>query len=194
VCEQGKGARVLLLYPEIKVIQISPDQIVALIMSINTAMVAAEGKPLQPTTAVIVGSRNPSGGFSLFIYLYLAQSEECLVYATDPLDFTLEQYREFEMEALQFVETMGFMMENLHFRKMTPERQATTLRDLPIFYPDLHAFAHRAAGGGEGGEAVPLAGAAGALESGDLPSLEPEPEPVLSTEELGKLIRMLSSF
>ncbi len=191
----GKGVPVFSLCPELKVIQTNPNQIVALIASINNPMVAAEGRSLEPTKSVIVGVRNPSGGFSLYIYLHLAQSEECLIYATDPIDFPLEQYREFEMEALQFVESMGFMMENLHFRKMPPERQVTMLQDLPIFYADLHAFAHRQAGGGEG-EQVPVVDKASGttLDSGDLPVLEPEPEPVLSVEELSKLIRMLSSF
>jgi hypothetical protein len=128
------------VHSEIKHIKAEREQVVAIIESINTPMVAAANKPLEPAKAFIVGVRNPTGTFSIFIYLHLIQSVECLVFLHNPPEIPIEAYHAFELEALQFVESMGFMVDNLNFRKLTEENQHALMKSLPVFYPDLLAF------------------------------------------------------
>jgi hypothetical protein len=38
-----------------------------------------------------------------------------------------------EIEGLQFLESMGFMLDNLNFRNLSPEVQEQTIRRIPLF-------------------------------------------------------------
>jgi hypothetical protein len=181
------------LHNEITTIHAEREQVVAIIESINTPMVAAANKPLEPAKAFIVGVRNNSGKFSIYIYLYLMQSVECLVFLHDPPEMPIETYHTVEMEALHFVENMGFMVDNLNFRNLTEENQRALMKDLPVFCTDLRAFVHdqQAAWG------VAATGDDDVLELNDLAEIsEPAAAPGTSVprEGLVKIIRMLSSF
>lgn len=45
-----------------------------------------------------------------------------------------------ESEALDFVESMGFMMDNLNFSRLNAADQGKLLKELPVFYADLGAY------------------------------------------------------
>jgi hypothetical protein len=192
------------------VIRVFREQIVALIESINSPLVAAGSRPLEPAKAYILGVRNKSGRFSIFIYLHLVQSQECMVYLHSPPEIPMEQYHEVEVEALQFVETMGFMVDNMNFRNLSPEQKAQVMEALPMFHEDLREFAKRGAGASEG-----AAGEAGegqateeveVIEAGeedmveevvelDSEVIELAPQAAgVPMEGLAKVIRLLSSF
>ncbi len=185
-------------------IKAQQDQIVAIIESINNPLVAAAGKPLEPAKVYIMGVRNPSGSFSIYIYLHLLQSKECLIYLHDPPEVSRDDYHETEMEALQFVESMGFMVDNTNFRKMSPEHQSALLARLPMFYEDLEEFARRMSGDEESGEGeaeqgdVDLApleeGVIELNEDAVVETAPAKPQPVVSREGLAKIAKMLSSF
>ena len=199
------------LREDIKLIQTARESIVAIIESINQPMVAARGQAAEPAKAYIVGVRNASGLFSVYVYLYLVNLRECLIYLHDPPEIQMEAYHDTELEALGFVESMGFMVDNLNFRNMQPEQQVELMTSMPCFQQDLAAWAkvHWAADA-----EVTLDDAAAAAEGGsdavDLSPLEddvieleevaevvPEPPPpaqVITPEGLAKIIRMLSSF
>ncbi len=182
------------LHNEITRIHAEREQLVAIIESINTPMVAAANKPLEPAKAFIVGVRNTAGTFSIYVYLHLMQSVECLVFLHDPPEIPLDRYHAVELEALQFVENMGFMVDNLNFRNLTEENQRALMKRLPVFSSDLRAFVRDqqiewgvAAGGDDG-----------VLELSDVAEVS-EPEAVsgqaaVPREGLVKIIRMLSSF
>lgn len=112
---------------------IIPDQVVAVIESINAPNI---GTPLgtERTKAYIVGLRLPSGNFTVAIYLHLIESNGVCIYAADPLEVTLEGYPELEAEAIQFAESMGFMLDNLNFRAKPPEEIARLVQVLPFFH------------------------------------------------------------
>ena len=38
-------------------------------------------------------------------------------------------------EGLHFLESMGFMLDNLNYRNLTPDLQEATLKRLPLFSP-----------------------------------------------------------
>src|SRR5262249_5645976 len=63
----------------------------------------------------------------------LSETKECAVYTTSATAQTPEEYRALQTEALGFVESMGFMMDNLNFRSLTPEHQAELLGSVPVW-------------------------------------------------------------
>lgn len=110
-----------------------PDQVVAVIESMNTPHV---GTPVgtERTKAYVVGLRLPSGAFTVAIYLHLLDNNRSCIYASDPLEVPLEYFSALEGEAIHFVESMGFMLENLNFRARPPDEIARLVQRLPFFY------------------------------------------------------------
>lgn len=190
------------IHPELKSIKVDSDQIVAIIESINSPMVAAAGKPLEPAKAFIMGVRNPSGLFSIYIYLHLLQSMECLIYLHDPVEIPMESYHDLEVEALQFVESMGFMVDNLNFRNLPDDQRGELMQRMPVFHEDLKEFARQTqssddqeASDGEILDLAPLEEGVVDLDNEEKPAAPPAvPEQVLSEEGLVRIVRMFSSF
>ncbi len=190
------------IHPELKSIQTSNDQIVAIIESINNPMVAAAGKPLEPAKAFIMGVRNASGLFSVYVYLHLLQSKECLIYLHDPAEIPMESYHDIELEALQFVESMGFMVDNLNFRNLPDDQRNELMQRLPLFHEDLVEFARKMKTDGgqdtEDEEVLDLAPLEeGVLDLDDVQEVKATPaiqDALVSEEGLAKIIRMFSSF
>lgn len=191
------------IHPEIKSIQVGCENIVTIIESINSPMVAAANKPLEPAKAFILGRRNPSGLFSIYVYLHLLQSKECLFYLHDPPEIPMESYHDTELEALQFVESMGFMVDNTNFRNLAPEQQTALMEQLPMFVEDLEAFARRQTALREGGESAEEEGAdleeladdvVELQELADAAEERPTQAQVVSPEGVAKIIKLFSSF
>ncbi len=44
---------------------------------------------------------------------------------------TVEEYRTVEVEGLHFLESMGFMLDNLNFRNLAPDAQEQTFQRIP---------------------------------------------------------------
>jgi hypothetical protein len=187
------------VHPEFTYISSNRDQIVAVIESINSPMVAAANKPLEPAKSYIVGVRNPSGLFSIYVYLHLLQSKECLIYLHDPTEIPMEDYHDTEVEALQFVESMGFMVDNLNFRKMAPDQQQTLMDEMPVFSDDLEGFAKRkeAQSMPSVEEVEDLEDSDDVIELDDVAEVEaapPAPQKVVTQEGLARIIKLFSSF
>ena len=108
----------------------------------------------RPSSPACAGTH----GFSVGVYLWLSETKECAVYTTAATAQTPEEYRALQTEALGFVESMGFMMDNLNFRSLSPEHQAELLQSVPVWRGG------RAATGGT--PAVAPAGPAGAPAAG----------------------------
>lgn len=108
------------------------EQVVQLYQSLNQPHLAVPGRKAGPATAFVLGLRGPSG-FAVFVYLYLADSGECAVYVPSNGTVPSERYQSEESEALGFVESMGFIMDNLNFRARPGEEQETMIKTLPVF-------------------------------------------------------------
>ena len=113
----------------------SREQVLSLYQSINSPHLAIPGKPAGPAQAFVVGLRG-SGGFAVFIYLYLAEAQDCAVYVPGRRNASPEQYQQDEAEALGFVESMGFMMDNANFRGLPASSQDELLKTLPVFFKE----------------------------------------------------------
>jgi hypothetical protein len=113
---------------------ISPDQVVAVIASINSPSIAVSGEGTEPAKAYIVGLQLPNGSFTVAIYLHMLHSNTPMIYRPEPLSFGLDHYPNAEAEAIQFVESMGFMLENMNFRAQPPQEVARLVEMLPFFH------------------------------------------------------------
>ena len=111
------------------------EQVVSVYHSINSPHLAIPGKKAGPATCTVVGLRGPHG-FAVFIYLYLPESQDCAVYASDRRDLGPTEYTDVEQEALAFCESMAFMVDNANFRGLPPDQQEEMIRTMPAFQKD----------------------------------------------------------
>ena len=121
--------------PSIRFVPATREQVVALVESINQPQVSIPGKASQAVSGHLCGLRNANGTFSIYVSLHLPKAGENVVYVHDRRQLGLEEYREVEVEALQFLESMGFMLDNLNFRNLPPAAQDETLARIPLFSP-----------------------------------------------------------
>jgi hypothetical protein len=135
--------------PSIRFIPATRDQVVALVESINQPQVSIPGKEPQAVQGFLCGLRNPTGTFSIFVSLFLPKTGENVVYVSDRRELEMEEYRRVEIEGLHFLESMGFMLDNLNFRNLAPAQQAETLRRVPLFQEPKPASGAHAAEGAE---------------------------------------------
>ncbi|MDP3504302.1 MAG: social motility TPR repeat lipoprotein Tgl [Myxococcales bacterium] len=108
------------------------EQVVQLYQSLNQPHLAVPGRSAGPATAYVLGLRGPSG-FAVFVYLYLSDAGQCAVYVPTNGTVAADKYQAEEAEALGFVESMGFIMDNLNFRGRPPDEQETIIRSAPVF-------------------------------------------------------------
>jgi type IV pilus assembly protein PilF len=108
------------------------DQVVALHESLNQPHLAVPGRQAGPARAYILGLRGPQG-FAVFVYLYMPESAQCAVYVSTNRAVTPDKYQSEEQDALGFVESMGFIMDNLNFRGRAAEEQNAMISTLPVF-------------------------------------------------------------
>ena len=133
------------------------DQVVQLYQSLNAPHLAIPGRKAGPAMAFVLGLRGPSG-FAVFVYLYMQQSGESAVYVPSNGTVPAEQFQSEELEALGFVESMGFIMDNLNFRGRPPDEQETIIRTMPVFMREPPPPAPSGTGLGQPGNGKPATG------------------------------------
>ena len=122
--------------PSLTWLHTTRDQVVAIVESINQPQVSIPGKPSQTVSGHLCGLRNPNGSFSIYAVLHLPRSGENVIYLPDRRQLTTaDEYRAVELEGLQFLESMGFMLDNLNFRNLAPDAQEQVFRRVPLFSP-----------------------------------------------------------
>ena len=119
--------------PSIAWVPVVKEQLVAVVESINQPQVSIPGKASQQVFGLLAGVRNGNGTFSIYVGLYLPKAGENVVYVHDRRQLTVDEYREVEVEGLQFLESMGFMLDNLNFRNLAHAQQLETLKRVPLF-------------------------------------------------------------
>ncbi len=126
--------------PRIAFVPASQDQVVSIVASLNRPLIAVPGKAAQEVQAFVVGAANDAGSYTLFVYLFLTESCEAVVYVDrERLSIAPEDYPQAEAEAVAFVESMGYMLEALSWRQLTRDQQAQLMRSLPCFSSDLES-------------------------------------------------------
>jgi hypothetical protein len=121
--------------PSIQFVPATRDQVVAIIEAINQPQVTIPGRQSQSVHGLLCSLRNANGSFSILLALHLPRSGENVVYLHEKRQLNTDEYREVQDEGLHFLESMGFMLDNLNYRNMAPELQDQTLKRLPLFSP-----------------------------------------------------------
>lgn len=116
----------------VKTLPANKDALVLLYQSLNSPQVGIPGKQAGPAQAFVLAYRGPNGG-AMFIFLHLPDSAESAVYISDKRNMNPDELAQEENEALGFVESMGFMMDNLNFPNLPPEQKEELIRSLPPF-------------------------------------------------------------
>ncbi len=119
--------------PSLTWIQTTREQVVAVVESINQPQVSIPGKTSQQVFGSLAGVRNANGSFSIYVGLHLPTTGENVIYVHERRQLSVDDYREVEVEGLNFLESMGFMLDNVNFRNLSPQVQEQTLRRIPLF-------------------------------------------------------------
>jgi hypothetical protein len=144
------------------------EQVVAVVESINQPQVSIPGKAPQQVSGHLVGIRNGNGSFSIYVALHLPKVGENVVYVHDQRQLGGDAYREIEVEGVQFLESMGFMLDDLNFRNLAAAAQDEILKRIPLL--------KQPQGKGPAAEAAPAAA----------------PRP--AAQDAGRVARLLASF
>lgn len=128
-------------------VPVTREQVVAVVESINQPQVSIPGKAPQQVAGWLVGIRNANGTFSIFVGLHLNKTGENVIYLHDNRHIAVEAYRDLEVEGLHFLESMGFMLDNLNFRNLAAPAQDETMKRIPLFHPPHGPSSATAAGG-----------------------------------------------
>jgi hypothetical protein len=128
-------------------VPVTKEQVVALVESINQPQVSIPGKAPQQVAGWLVGLRNANGTFSIFVGLHLTKTGENVIYLHANRHVTVDAYRDLEIEGLHFLESMGFMLDNLNFRNLAGSVQDETMKRIPLFYPPRPPSSAPSAGG-----------------------------------------------
>ena len=160
---------------------VKPEQVVAVIASINAPSISVSDSGTEPAKAYIVGVQLPSGQYSVAVYLHMLHSNTPVIYRPEPLATTLDGYPSVEASAIAFVESMGFMLENLNFRAQSNVELARLVEVLPFFRP-LPALAEVVVG-----TDVPV-------PVSEISAVTPSSTARLTDEERAKLGMLLGAF
>ena len=87
-------------------------KIFSILHSINAPRISAVDRPAEVTRAFICSTEEGSK-FLTHVILYLTESQARVVYTWDAGPVATNKRGGVEEEALDFVESMGFMMDNL---------------------------------------------------------------------------------
>ena len=120
---------------EILFIPATRDQVAVLVEGINQPQVSIPGKAAQAVTGHLVGLRHASGRFSVLVGLHLPRTGENVIYAHPSGEVGASEFAGLQDEAQAFLESMGFMLDNLNFRNIGTEQQEAALKRIPLFSP-----------------------------------------------------------
>ena len=115
------------------VLGIAPEQCVSVIEGLNEPNISIPDVGTEPTKVFIVGAQSPNGGFKTFIYMHHLDSYRVSIFTNDGPEVPLEQYAGMEAAAVEWVESMGFMLDNRNFHTLTPEQKAQMGQGLVVF-------------------------------------------------------------
>jgi hypothetical protein len=119
--------------PRIRFLPAFREQVSALMESINQPQIQIPGRAAQPAVGHLCALRNGNGTFSVYVSLHLPASGENVFYVHEPHELSPDAYAEGARDGLAFLESMGFMLDDLQFGKLAPAAQDELLRRIPPF-------------------------------------------------------------
>lgn len=125
----------LMVDPSLNHVPAKREHVVALLESINQPLVNIPTHGTAATGAFILGTRNEHGYFTVFVYLHQPESKAVVLYVSEPRNLTPDQYKSEEAEALRFVESMGFLIDDVRFPTLSASEQEAVISRVPMFRP-----------------------------------------------------------
>jgi hypothetical protein len=98
--------------------------------SVNAPYVAPQGYTTEATRAYLCTIKRGGDKLSIYIYLHLTQTNKGVMYCFDKDPISVMNYSLAKEEAMEFAESMGFIMEKA-------EVSTNTLKLIPPFMEDL---------------------------------------------------------
>lgn len=121
--------------PSLNHVPAKREHVVALLESINQPLVNIPSHGTASTGAFILGTRNEHGYYTVFVYLHQPETKAVVIYVSEPRNLTGEQYQGEQDEALRFVESMGFMIDDIKFPTLSQSEQESVVSRVPLFRP-----------------------------------------------------------
>ncbi len=115
------------------------NRIIEIFRSVNDSQVQIPGFDSQNSSSFVV-SLTENGEIKIYIFLFLKESLKGIVYTTDE-KIKKNNYVDMRNDAIFFLESMGFMLENMDFRKLPDEEKDRIIKTLPLFVADLSQLA-----------------------------------------------------
>ncbi|MBI5511999.1 MAG: hypothetical protein HY903_24845 [Deltaproteobacteria bacterium] len=117
------------------------EHILALVASINGVAVKVPGIQAGSAMATIAAFEVGRGQVSVVIYLYYAAANRAVFYVPEPRELERGQLPQVMDEAREFLESMGFMLDEVPFAGLDPAAQTALCERMPLFSQDLAKFA-----------------------------------------------------
>lgn len=118
----------------------TPEGVAFIGTSVNRPAVAPPDRLPEAAQAYITTIRRDKNLFEVFIYLHLVTSNVGLLYRWDDGAVPRDMVTTLQQNALEFTETMGFMMSDLRYRQLSPEEKQGLFESTPVFHQDLSRF------------------------------------------------------
>jgi hypothetical protein len=110
----------------------SADDILKLLMSLNSPAVALEGHRTDEADSMICTVQRESGMVSTYVYLCLRGSGEGVFYRYEVDPYPEDLREEVETQALSFAESLGFIMDDTHFHDLGADDRKELLERCPF--------------------------------------------------------------
>jgi hypothetical protein len=117
-------------------IEARPEEVLDIYTSINRSTVAVPDRAPEPSQAFIA-SVYKGNLYHAYIYLWLATSNSGLIYRWSEGGVRGDVLNSVYQAAFEFTESMGFMLDNLHYRDKGQEDKAQLFAEVPMFHSDL---------------------------------------------------------
>ena len=138
------------LNPSIKKIDVTKNNIIEIYRSVNDSQVQIPGYESQNSSSFVV-SFTKSGEIKIFVFIFLKRDLQGIIYSTDE-KIKKNNYVDMRNEAIFFLESMGFMLENMDYRKLPDEEKNKIINSLPPFLDDLSELGEKKNNEDESGE------------------------------------------
>ena len=115
------------------------DEVVYLSGSVNRPVVVLPDYSPEPAQAYVCIVRRDKG-YEVYVYLHLIHSNVPILYVWDAGAVPKELVPDVRRSALEFTESMGFMMSDYRWRELKPQEKQEVYNSVPIFFQDISSF------------------------------------------------------
>jgi len=128
----GSGGPMFVRKPTLDSLVVSSGDILLLLISLNRPMVALEDFATDEADATICTVQRESDMVSTVVHLLLQQGRTALFFTFESDPYPVDLRGPVEEEAIDFVESLGFVMDDARFSQIGPDEQKALL-ERPIF-------------------------------------------------------------